>query len=299
MGRTIVSSLLVLSLMATANAETPAEAEVEPKSGVSTILGELDWGATKSNVLTDAAKRLDAEWRAQIKFLDTFNLDKLRKNKRDELKRINDSFRSFSAGKTGLESSIVGGEIVAGENESLLEQTVNNQSRYYFFRQGRLWKIAVVFDASSAKNFGAFKNMLDGSFGRKGQPANEIRGGQTHQWMDKMTLAKGVDLVEFYHAYLVLFIQRGEGESLQAARQSRQANPTPTTESSLVDDLLSGSGESDDEEENIVDSLTGSKHEVNLNRARLFEQPAMPQFESAKPDPKKRRKGKQKNKKKK
>ncbi|MEE2755829.1 MAG: hypothetical protein VYA30_04175 [Myxococcota bacterium] len=299
MGRAIFASLFVLSIFSIANADTSAGADSQPKSGVSTILGELDWGATKQQVLEDAAKRLDEEWRGQVKRLDSFHLDKLRKSKRDELQRIRDSYRSFSAGTTGLESSIVGGEIVAGENEALLEQTVNNQARYYFFRDGKLWKIAVVFDASSAKGFTDFTGILDGSFGRKGKPAKNIRGGKAHRWTDQMTLATGIDLVEFYHAYLVLFIQRGEGEILQAARLSRQATKPPTVQSALVDDLLSGPDEADEEEENIVDALTGSKHEVNLNRARLFEQPAMPQFESTGADSNKHRRGKKKNKKKK
>ena len=88
-----LAALCVLLPLKAISQETESESgPVEPKTGVSAILGELDWGNSKAQIFDDAKARLEREWRGEVKKLDALGIDKLRKAKKREFKQIEGSY---------------------------------------------------------------------------------------------------------------------------------------------------------------------------------------------------------------
>ena len=142
--------LIATLLLAMPFSDVIAQKKAAPKakSGVSEVLGTLDWGVTLTEVLDAAKLRLTREWKGKLKTLDTLGIDRLRRQKANEFDALKKSLRRLDGRRTGYESSVIGDEILARKNEAVLKQIIAGQTRFYFFRDARLWKIAVVFDAS-------------------------------------------------------------------------------------------------------------------------------------------------------
>jgi len=287
--RGLILFVTAMSLTSFAKADSAKQVDNpkgKAKSGLSEILGTLDWGATYTDVIKDTKRRLEDQWKGKMKVLDTLGMDRLRREKKAEFKKIRASFKRFDGQQTGYESSIIADEILVGKNEAVLEQYISNQTRYYFFRDERLWKIAVVFDAASAKGFTGFIKLLRRVFQAKPKAYGYRRGlgkkvKNSATWRGKMTVVTARDRREFYNAYLVRFVQKETGEAFQSERGQVQKPSGTQPKNALLGGLFDDSGEGAGEgaDENVVDALTGSKHEVDLRAGRLETAPPMPQFD--------------------
>ncbi|MGC6417266.1 MAG: hypothetical protein ACON3Z_09105 [Bradymonadia bacterium] len=294
-----LAALCVLLPLKAISQETESDSgPAEPKTGVSAILGKLDWGSSKAQIFDDAKARLEREWRGKVKKLDALGVDKLRKAKKRELKQIEGSYTHLIGRSSVLDTSMLAGELSRGLGDAIIEQSVKGQKRYYFLRDDRLWKVAVVFDSFSAKTFKSFTQLLQKSFGKKAKSGKPKSKHQTRVWQDKLTVAIAHDFLEFYSGYLVVFIQKGIGEEYQETVKKQERPSTAAAPSDAIGNLFDDDGDVDDGDGNVVDDLTGSKHEVNLNRARLFETQAVPTFEPEDDDSSDRKKKKTRKKKK-
>jgi hypothetical protein len=165
----------------------------------------------------------------------------------------------------------------------LVKQVVNGLTRYYFFRDEQLWKIVVVFDAGRAKDFDAFVALMQAGFqakpraqemGAKGQSKRRVSAS----WHDELTVATARDRRDFFSAYLVRFIQKGQGEGYQAGR-TQQKKSQRAENGDLTDLFSDNDGIAEATTGNVVDDLTGEKHEVDLSRGRLTVGAPVPTFE--------------------
>ena len=300
MWKCLAAFCILLPLKAIGQDAGDESVPTEPKTGVSAILGKLDWGSSKAQVLDDAKARLEGAWRAEVKKLDALGVDKLRKAKQREFKQIESSYTHLIGRSSVLETSMLAQELSRGLGDAIIEQSVKGQKRYYFLRDDRLWKVAVIFDSFSAKTFKGFTRLLQKSFGSKAKSGGTkaISKHSTRVWRDKLSVAIAHDFLEFYSGYLVVFIQRGIGEEYQETIMKQERPDTAAAPSDAIGNLFDDDGAADEDEGNVVDDLTGSKHEVNLNRARLFETQAVPTFEPEDDDSSARKKKKTRKKKK-
>ncbi|MBA3540752.1 MAG: hypothetical protein H0T79_14165, partial [Deltaproteobacteria bacterium] len=197
----LVSRLLVLSLalspvaMADVAKKTPAPAKkADPKAkpakpappkklvAVSAankkVLAELyagfKFGMTKDEVVAVLAKDLEGRWDDKIKATTDVNAqDRLRQAKKRELADIKASYTSFEGKKTGWDVSIVEEEFAHNTNESMLDRWEKtdgkNERRFFFFSEGKLWKMFVSLDVSmlpeDKKNFETFRGTMEKRFG--------------------------------------------------------------------------------------------------------------------------------------
>ena len=144
MWKCLAAFCILLPLKAIGQDTGDESVPTEPKTGVSAILGKLDWGSSKAQVLDDAKARLEGAWRAEVKKLDALGVDKLRKAKQREFKQIESSYTHLIGRSSVLETSMLAQELSRGLGDAIIEQSVKGQKRYYFLRDDRLWKLSLI-----------------------------------------------------------------------------------------------------------------------------------------------------------
>src|SRR5215475_5358959 len=152
---------------------TPMTAE--HKKALAELFGGFKFGMTKDEVITVFSKQLDARYDDQIKATtDIAAQDRLRRDKRNEVTRLQQSYISFDAGKPSpWDVSIVEDEFAHNTGEAMLERWENqagkNQRRFFFFFEGKLWKMFLSLDVSilpeDKKNFATFEGVMEKIYG--------------------------------------------------------------------------------------------------------------------------------------
>lgn len=222
----LVSSLLVAAGPASALADakkpapaskTPAPAKKTPpaapkkqvvvtadhKKALAAKLSGFKFGMSKEEVLAQIGKELDAKYDDQFKATnDDATKDRLRKSKKEDLTRVAQSYVAFDAKKTGWDVSIVEDEFAHNTNESMLERWENdngkNQRRFFFFYDGKLWKMFISLDVSilpdDKKNFDEFRKQMEAAYG-----AGDVDVGVIAWHTDEFD-ARAIDKLKTYDA---------------------------------------------------------------------------------------------------
>ncbi len=202
----VLTALASAPAIATADAKKPVPAKTPPKTAGKTApkpappkkqvvvsaehkksLAELyagfKFGMSKDDVIAVLSKSLDAKFDPQINATtDVAQQDKLRKLKRDEVAVLKNSYIDFNGKKTGWDVSIVEEEFAHNTSESMVERwekegNLNNR-RFFFFYEGKLWKMFVSLDVSilpaEAKTFDSFKARMETKYGPGDVEATKI-----------------------------------------------------------------------------------------------------------------------------
>lgn len=270
-----MNARLSLSLLALGALLAPGGASAEasqPKSKYAGIIYPLDWGASVEDVFGKLKSELDDRYRDEMKTSDTIKIDRLIRQKSDEMKRIRDSLVRFDGQRTGYETSLVAYELVPREGESLVRIDDRVAQRYYIFRNDALWKVVVTYNVSSMGTFGDFVNAVRAKYGNPTKASFSDDAGERRitevTWQDEHTRMTVKDESEFYSSYVMKFVQMGKGTDLEEARAKRPRKRQTAGESraeGLMADIFDGeSGANDD----LVDEITGVEAEVDLTTGR-------------------------------
>lgn len=282
------SSLIALLLAVSAGsalAQEPGAAEAPAvggapalKTGVSSVLGTLDWGASHSQVLARLRVQIDERYaRALEDVRDPLEIDRALQRKADEYARIEQTYLRFSGEHTGYESSLIAQDFVADSEESVLRVDDRDAQRYYFFKNDRLWKVLVAYNTGISRSvpFGEFVRQVQQKYERpvtveKSSGQDAVRSAT---WRDDLTELVVEDRTEFFGAFVMKFLDRAKGVELEAERTSasRKARTAiaddPLVSATLAEITAGGDGQ-DGGDESVVDRLTGVTHDVDLQRGR-------------------------------
>ena len=189
-----------------AAAKTPRRTPVsaDHKKALAELFGGFKFGMTKDEVIAVFGKQLDERYDDKIKATtDIAAQDKLRRDKRNEVTRLQQSYISFEAGKPSpWDVSIVEDEFAHNTGEAMLERWENqggkNQRRFFFFFEGKLWKMFVSLDVSilpeDKKNFATFRSVMEGKYG-----PGDVEGGRITWHTDDLE-ARAIDKLKSYDA---------------------------------------------------------------------------------------------------
>jgi hypothetical protein len=176
----------------------------EHRKALTELFGGFKFGMTKDEVIAVFSKQLDARYDDQIKATtDTAAQDQLRRTKRTEVNRLQQSYISFDAGKPSpWDVSIVEDEFAHNTGEAMLERWENqggkNQRRFFFFFEGKLWKMFISLDVSilpeDKQNFETFRSTMERMYG-----PGEVEGGKI-TWRTDGFDARAVDKLKSYGA---------------------------------------------------------------------------------------------------
>ena len=228
-----------------APAKKPAPKKLTPvtaehKKALAELYGGFKFGMSKDDVLGVLSKQLDEKYEERIKATtDMATQDRLRKEKKAELGRISSSFTAFEGKRTGWDVSIIEEEFAHNTGESMMERWENqggkNQRRFFFFHDGKLWKMFISLDVSilpeDKKNFDTFKSVMQGKYG----PANVEPGVMT--WYAGDFQVRAVDKLKSYDALALVIEDTRENKDILALREAKKppAQETSPVIKSVID----------------------------------------------------------------
>lgn len=234
----------------------PVSAEAKKKLAMN--MGPFKWGMTKDEIIAGLQKDLDARYEEKIKATTDIPMqDRLRKEKKTELARIASTYIAFEGKKGGWDVSIIEEEFAHNTGESMLERWENqdgkNNRRFFFFKDGKLYKMFIQLDVSilpeDKRNFETFKGVMTGSYGAGDVEATRIT------WRTAEFEVRAIDKLKAYGAVAIAIEDPRVTKELVALR-AEKAPPKPDTNpiiKSIVD--TDGSSKPDVKNNTAVDAV--------------------------------------------
>ncbi|MDX2087902.1 MAG: hypothetical protein SFX73_08635 [Kofleriaceae bacterium] len=219
----------------------PSVTEANKKKMEERLAG-FKFGMTKDEVVQTMSKQLNERYEEKLKgTTDVAAQDRIRKEKKQELARLTSTYTTFEYNKPSpWDVSIIEGEFGHGTDEAMMERWENangkNERRFFFFYQGKLWKMFISMDVSiipeDKRNFDTFQGVMQGLFG----PALIEPGVLT--WSTPDLKVRALDKLKAYDAIGLTLESPSVHKELVALREAK-APPKKETSSiikAVVDD---------------------------------------------------------------
>jgi hypothetical protein len=164
-----------------------------------------------------------------------------------------------------LSVSIVGEEFMPDNNESMLTQRDEIATKYFFFLNDKLYKIAIVYDSDylGPIAFDTFCATTEEKYGRAYDEVWTDEGDFMEAiWKDKSTILNVKNKYASYSTFLMVFSEEATSKPLveQHKRYYESVNSGPEISADI--DLLTA--DDNEEVDSSVDAILGKKTEVNL-----------------------------------
>ncbi len=272
--RIILATLLLLPIVAgAAPKKKPADlakpvASTANEKAVSELLGPYKWGASSEEVLAALGKQLSDRMAPELaKVTDVYEQTRMRKQVKDQVDQVRKSLIKFEGQKTGWDVSIIEGEFMQKNDESMMQYretdpaTGRQQDRFFFFHQGKLWKQFIAFDMTpyKGKTFTDFRDAMEARYGKGTPIVKKGTDGQDHTvavaWRSGGTDLRAIDLMQFYANFCLAFSDDSVEKQMQALRQAR-APKTPPPRGVVTD----AKGEKiNDPNADVIDRITAGQ----------------------------------------
>jgi hypothetical protein len=281
--RTFALSLVALVLMAPfagmasaaakkkAVAAKTVAAPVASATELDKLKGDFKWGMSPDEVLVKMVQKVEARYEERLKKTaqDPSKYDKIQKEMRAEVEKTKQhSLVKFDGQKTGYDVSIIDQEFGHNVSESMLVAKEDQSSRFFFFVGDRLYKMFVAFDKDmlEGKSFKEFGGLMQHRFGK----AKEIyvdertKAGVNHKldhflWSSKSgDVLRLVDRSAFYDVYCLVIY---DGNVARQQAEAYKAHGKPERSDALVEAITTKPLNTRDENDNVIDRITG--REVN------------------------------------
>ena len=200
----------------------PVSAEAKKKLAAN--MGPYKWGMTKDEILKNIQKDIEAQFDERIKATtDIPTQDRLRKDRKAELSRIAQTYTAFEGKKTGWDVSIIEEEFAHNTGESMLEkwekEEGKNNRRFFFFHEGKLYKMFVQLDVSilpeDKRNFEAFKGVMVNNYGQGDVESDRIT------WRTAEFDVRAIDKLKAYGAVALVIEDPRVKKELVAIREAK------------------------------------------------------------------------------
>ncbi len=202
---------------------TPVTAE--HKKALAELYAGFKFGMSKDEVIAVFSKQLDERYEEKIKeTTDISEQDRLRRDKRTEVSRLQTSYVSFeTTNPSPWDVSIVEQEFAHNTGEAMLERWENqngkNQRRFFFFFKGKLWKMFVSLDVSiipeDKRTFATFQSVMQGKYG-----AGDVDDGKI-TWRTPEFEVRAIDKLKSYDALALSIEDPRARKELDAVREAK------------------------------------------------------------------------------
>ena len=244
-------------------------APIAKAAEIKELKGEFTWGMTPAQVKEKLFAKIDENYKDRLEKyrLDPAKSDAVRAQIKADKDRISKSYVKFEGRTPGWEVSIIDEEFVPNNGESMLVYQEAKQKRYFFFNGEALFKMFIAFDKEmlEGKKFKDFGAAMQGKFG-KAQEVYVTRNdsvGVKERKLDHLLWRsstgdglKLVDRSEFYDVYCLVLYDNSVDQRLAAVRKQAEANKP---KGSMLDGVVGGKESDRDENDNVMDRITGKE----------------------------------------
>jgi len=243
-------------------------APIAKAAEIKELKGDFTWGMTPQQVKEKLFAKIDESNKERLEKvrLDPANSDKIRVQIKADKDRISKSYVKFEGKTPGWEVSIIDEEFVPNNGESMLVSQEDKKKRYFFFNGEALFKMFIAFDKEvvQGKSFVEFGEMMQTKFG-KAQPVYRtiVLHGAKDQVLDtylwRSSEGDGLRLVDrskFYDVYCLVVYDRSVADR---QTELKKANAAKVPAGSFVDSVISDKPSDRDENDNVVDRITGKE----------------------------------------
>lgn len=264
---TCVTTLGVSSITSM-QAEAKPNKKAADKPSLASQLGDLKWGMNSEQVKKILAEKIMNDFRAKSNGnSDLSYVDNLRKVHTERVENMQKSYMQLTRDNvTTLSVSIVGEEFMPDAGESLITQREDNATKYYFFKDDKLYKMAIVYDASYLGPI-AFDTFVATVAGKYGEQAGELwddDGNFTDAiWKDKSDVKMTVkNKYASYNTFLQVLANESVENQVAAKHLAYFKQLTKGPEVSADIDALTA--DDSDAADSGIDAMLGRKTEVDL-----------------------------------
>ncbi|MGD0835375.1 MAG: hypothetical protein ABSB49_01870 [Polyangia bacterium] len=275
-----LSCLALLFILTSAKAEaskagsakkSKGPAPIAKEADVKEFKGEFSWGMTPQQVMDKLYARIDASYKDKVaKYqADPAMMEKLRDRVKADKDAVAKSYVKFDGQgqHAAWSTSIIDEEFLPNQGESMLIYREAKSRRYFFFSGEALYKMFVAFDKEvvEGKTFAQFGDLMQAKYGKAQSVYREVA---SHGVKDKVLDAfqwrspegdglRLVDRSRFYDVYCLVIYDRKVADRQDEIRKSQAANEPKGGQ--LVDSVITDKGNDRDENDNVVDRITGQE----------------------------------------
>ena len=240
---------------------------------ISEALKDLKWGESHFVVTKYLSKIIKERYNKAIKeSYDGLKSDRLRREMKAEIEALKDAYTEFNGQRTGYAVTFIKDDFVQNNGETMLKFDEGSRQRYFFFRYDELWKIVVSYPVVANSSFESFVKQVKGKYGRSRKTDWETPHGGSRQlvramWEDDKTRLTLEDKSSFYGCYVMKLESRVKSDEISKIHEARK--PKATKDLDKPQQIGGGAIDIFGEEDNVdsvVDQITGTKHNVKLDR---------------------------------
>lgn len=197
----------------------------EHRKALAKLLVNYKFGMTRDEVIAVFSKELDEQYDGKIKAAgDAHEQDLVRRDKKTEVNRLQQSYVSFDDAKPSpWDVSIVDAEFRHNTGEAMLERWEKqgnlNQRRFFFFFNGKLWKMFISLDLSilpeEQRNFAAFAEKMERAYGPGEVESNRIL------WRTADFEARAIDKLKSYGMLALVIEDSSVRRQVDATREAK------------------------------------------------------------------------------
>jgi hypothetical protein len=248
--------------------EVKGPAPVAKAAEIKEFKGEFSWGMSPQAVMEKLNAKIDASYKERVEKyrLDPAKSDSIRGQIKAEKTRVAKSLVKFDGEKSGWDVSIIDEEFLQNNGESMLQYKEPKSTRYFFFSGDSLYKMYVAFDKDvvAGKSFQEFGDMMQQKYGRAQVVYRDVvMHGVKNKVLDSFQWrsAEGdglrlVDRSKFYDVYCLVIYDHGVADRQAELRKERSSREP---KGSVVDNVIDTKGSDRDENDNVIDRITGKQ----------------------------------------
>ena len=276
-GATIIMAMLIAAaISSTALADKRkrkkrrASGKVPTSAHIQEVMGDVQWGWSEKKFFNYQRKLIMDAYRPRLaKETDPIVIDELRHQRDRDIAKLRESYVKFDGDVSGYDSSFLKGHFTHNNGESMFVLRTDSSEDYYFFINGKLWKLFRSFNAKvfHGADYDQFSKAIQKQFGKGKAKHDEIEGGKRRYlvWKNKTTRARAVDFSSVYSMYAIVLDSHKTVAKLADLRQNTAKKKKKGDEHKIVDSVIEkGSAKNgkkkkadDDGHADVVDRITG------------------------------------------